>query len=1080
MKFRHFLVFRTLVTALWLLLLLTTPGCTASARKARYLSRAEDYYKAGDYEKAKIEYLNVLRVDSQNITAIQRLGIIWYEQGAPIRAFPYLLGSRQLAPDNLEVRTKLGLAYLSVGEIAEARKEALAILQKDPKRGEAALLLADTTANRDELAANGQVLQHLPDQNSASVLQAKASLAMRTNSLATAQNYLERAQVADPKSPSVHVSLATLAALKKDADKAEQELKAAVALAPPRSAAWIKYADFKVKSGAIKEAKTSLAQTTRLAPDYLPAWQMQAYIANLEKDYDASQLLLNHIFSSDADNLDARLLEADNLIAKGDPKKAIETLNRLDNIYKNVPLIKLRLARAYVQDNNRTQAIVVLTQAVAIAPNYADAVLLLGELNITTGQAQVAVDALTDLLKKRPDLLEGRMLLANAYDALGRLDDAEATLNSLTKDAAQNSQVYLLLGIVQRQQNKVAEARASFAKAEELAPEDLNVLFQVVDLDIQQKDYDTAHKRIRDQLQKTPGSAPAQFLESRVYAAQQDWDHAEATLLKALELDPNFSSAYDLLISTYVSANKLAPALGQLDGLLAKNPDNPRALMMSALIYSKQKDVEKARASYEKLLASSPNFTAALNNLAYLYSENLNQIDKAYDLARRARNLLPNDPSVADTLAWVLYKRADYQQSLRLAQEAAAKLPGEPEVQYHLAMASYMMGQVDAARAAFQRASDSPVDFPGKSEIPGRLAALGTDTAGPTLSATDLEAAVKRNPADLIAMLRLADAYEKQQAWDKARDAYQQALGVNARLLPAIDHLARLYAGPLHDSAKALDYAKTARELAPADPQAGALLGQLSYQNGNFIQAYSLLHDSARDLPTDLGVRRDFALAAYHLGRVEEARQGMQDIVAARGDKDARPKQDAQRFLTLTKPDQSPQALTPLEPEAQQALQADPGYIPALMVRAALCVQRGETKPAIDIYAGILQRALDFAPAQKRLATLYLLDPGTRDKAYDLAVKARKSTPNDPEVAEVLAEANYYRKEYSYAIQLLQESARQRPLAAEPLYYLGMCYLQTKQLDLSRDTLTKALAAGLRDPLASEAKQAMTQAAPHK
>ena len=142
---RHLLVFRTLAATLGLFLLSTTPGCTASAKKARYLGRAEDYYKAGDYEKAKIEYLNVLRIDAQNLTAIQRLGVIWYEQGAPIRAFPYLLGSRQVAPDNLEMRTKLGQAYLSVGEVGEARKEALFILQKDPKRTEAALLLADAT-----------------------------------------------------------------------------------------------------------------------------------------------------------------------------------------------------------------------------------------------------------------------------------------------------------------------------------------------------------------------------------------------------------------------------------------------------------------------------------------------------------------------------------------------------------------------------------------------------------------------------------------------------------------------------------------------------------------------------------------------------------------------------------------------------------------------------------------------------------------------------------------------------------------------------------------------------------------------
>jgi len=61
----------------------------------------------------------------------------------------------------------------------------------------------------------------------------------------------------------------------------------------------------------------------------------------------------------------------------------------------------------------------------------------------------------------------------------------------------------------------------------------------------------------------------------------------------------------------------------------------------------------------------------ALNNLAYLYAERLNQLDKAYGLARKARALKPEDPASADTLGWILYKRADFEQALTLLKESA-------------------------------------------------------------------------------------------------------------------------------------------------------------------------------------------------------------------------------------------------------------------------------------------------------------------------------------------------------------------------------------------------------------------------
>ena len=59
------------------------------------------------------------------------------------------------------------------------------------------------------------------------------------------------------------------------------------------------------------------------------------------------------------------------------------------------------------------------------------------------------------------------------------------------------------------------------------------------------------------------------------------------------------------------------------------------------------------------------------------------------------------------------------------------------------------------------------------------------------------------------------------------------------------------------------------------------------------------------------------------------------------------------------------------EGEAQKELDSNPQYTPALMVQAGLLAQRGQIKPAIDIYTDILRRLPDFAPAQKRLAMLY-------------------------------------------------------------------------------------------------------------
>ena len=197
----------------------------------------------------------------------------------------------------------------------------------------------------------------------------------------------------------------------------------------------------------------------------------------------------------------------------------------------------------------------------------------------------------------------------------------------------------------------------------------------------------------------------------------------------------------------------------------------------------------------------------------------------------------------------------------------------------------------------------------------------------------------------------------------------------------------------------------------------------------------------------------------------------MQKVVTA--SPDSSEAADAKKFLAFTALDENPKELMAAETEVQKELKSNPEYVPALMAQAALDAQHGQIKPATEIYIDILRRLPDFAPAQKRLAVLYAQDPSTVAPAYDLATKARKTLPGDPELSELLGRLSYEKKEYPRAIQLLQESARKRPLDADSLFYLGMSQLQARQKAEARGVLDQALAAGLQEPLATEAKRAL-------
>ncbi|PYL50411.1 MAG: hypothetical protein DMF32_04235, partial [Verrucomicrobia bacterium] len=751
-------------------------GCSKHAQTARLLRDADTYFKAGNYDKAKVSYLNVLRLDPQNAIAFERIGAMWQDDAAPLRAAPFLKKASELDPDNAENRIRLARCYLAVGAFKDAKTEVLGVLQQMPANGDAITVLAESAYSKEDIEAAAQQIEKFPNRNDVSFHLASASLFLRKGDSMAATISVRQALAVDPNSSAAHMAMGDLYLFQKDVKQAAEEYKKAADLGRIRSTERLKYAALKSATSDVEETRRVATEMTKQAPDYLPGWVLLAELASKDKKYDEALSLLENIFGRDPEYVDGRRLQSEVLMEKGETKKAVELLEQLDKTYAGVPLIKYQLARAYLKNNNVSQAKRVLEQAVSSNPGYLDAVLLLAETNIQTGHSESAIEPLARVLRTNPEQRRAALLLATAYGVLDRSDDAVAVLQEQANRAPKDPQPYAALGLTYLRAKKYDEARQEFEKAAQLDPNNVALVAQLVELDLQQKHFEAARQRIRNHFQGKADSADAHFWEARVLAAEGKWDGVEAHVRRTLNLDPNFSGAYDLLVQSYIATNKLPQAIKELQDLLAKSPKNSSALMTLALVYERMKEYPKERDAYEQVLAIDPNFVPALNNLAFLYSEQLNDLNKAYDLARKAHDLQPQDASAGDTLGWVLYKRGDYQQALSILQESAQA--GEnSEIQFHLGMTAYMMGQTELAKTALRKAVNSADDFEGREEARRRLASLETGKPqSPELPLAQLEATSKQQPNDVVSQIQLGEAYQKQGSFDKAATAFEQAL----------------------------------------------------------------------------------------------------------------------------------------------------------------------------------------------------------------------------------------------------------------------------------------------------------------
>lgn len=1048
-------------------------GCSRSSKVSRLLEQADLACRTGQYDKAEIEYKNVLQLDIKNAQAIAGLGQIFQQQGREARSLPLLVKAKELRPDDLTVRLQLGLACLATNNPREAREEALFLLARQSREEGAPLLLVDASVSPKELDDARQRLLALPPAlaKSAPVLVALGQVALRQNHTKEAEVAFAAAQAADPQSAAVNTAFGMLYWSRKELTAADSAFKRAADLSPPRSPKKLSYAQFKLQTGDTAGARRLLEDVSRQTPDFLPVWVWLADLAASEKKYGESETFLAKALARDPLHAESLLLNARVHLAKGDIDKAVAEFDRLSGLFPRSAQIWYHFGLARAAKGEINKALIHLAQATAIAPEMTQATLAIGELHIRQRNFSAAIAVLKPLVQQRPDLAGARILLAEAFRENNELNEAAAIYTKLEQEQPKDAHIQFSHGLVFVRQNRLEDARRAFARVAELDPGHFGALEQSVNLCLRQKDFSSARALAESSFSKNPKSAPHAFLLAKVYVNQGDNPAAENTLRRVLEIQPDSPEALFLLSQIYASSQQPMKALASLEEAVATNPRNLPALLLLGVFNDERKDYAAARIAYEKALTVEPKSTLALNNLAYLYSERLGQIDKAQEMAQRARKLQPKEPRTADTLGWILVKKKQYPAAIALLQESVAKMPDEPEVQYHLGLARYLQGDEDAAREAFQRALQLKTRFEGAAEIPPRLAILNIDAEKPALDTrVALEKHLSKQADDPVALMRLGGLLRQSGESSKALNCYQAVLQLNPKHVAALLGAARINAAN-RDFDKALEFAKTARALAPDNAQITHTIGHLAYLTGDHRWAASLLDEAVKQRPDDADTLYDWAVAVYSLGRVADAEAGL--LRALQNDRQFSKKTQAVQMLDrITWSATSATALANLG-KAEKLLKSDPNDAPALVTVATANKTNANRGAAKQAFEGILRCYPEFAPALKDLVLLYAESSADDQKAATIAAKARQAFPHDADLGRAIALIAYRMGDFSKAANLFQEMASKNGTDGEIMYYLGMAQWRLNKRTEGKTSLRRALELGVNDTLATQAKKSL-------
>jgi tetratricopeptide (TPR) repeat protein len=298
----------------------------------------------------------------------------------------------------------------------------------------------------------------------------------------------------------------------------------------------------------------------------------------------------------------------------GDYDKCQDTLKEAFGTKAEFAPIYILAAKVQIEKSNLETAAEHLNHAIRINANEPEPYYLLGVLYQRWQKPEVACDYYKQAWTRKGD--EARYLLAvvEMEMSLGRLDEAQATLESKLVYFEQSPALRIALArIATLKENHVLAARC-YREASILLPDDMGLRRAYAEAAFFASQFAEATP-ILEELRKrsdTRDKSNLVMMLGQSYMGQRRYQDARNTFQEVIRERPDDMMAYLNLGKVCVQTGDLGIALSASRKILRTDPDNVQAMILMALVQQKQKKWNDAQVTLTKAQKLEPANTTVL------------------------------------------------------------------------------------------------------------------------------------------------------------------------------------------------------------------------------------------------------------------------------------------------------------------------------------------------------------------------------------------------------------------------------------------------------------------------------------
>lgn len=335
------------------------------------------------------------------------------------------------------------------------------------------------------------------------------------------------------------------------------------------------------------------------------------------------------------------------------------------------------------------------------------------KLLLKMGRQEEAVISLEKAVNHSPDDQSLRMTYARLLVDIKHYDKARAEFEKLYNAAPDNVELLYTLGLLSLESERLDDAEMYLLKLVKMGEREGETQYYLGRINENRKRYDDAidwYKKVHDGQYQFDARLRIADMLGRAGRIEEAHDYLKS-MLKGSQSNASLVRIYLAEGELLRSVKKFGEAVEVYNTALGIVPGNNDLLYARALTAQNIGRIDILEADLKAILKTEPDNAHALNALGFTLADQTDRYQEAYQLIKRAIEIMPEDAAIIDSFGWVHYRLGRYNEAIKLLRQALARF-ADAEIAAHLGEVLWVSGNPDEARIIWKKALKKSPDNP--------------------------------------------------------------------------------------------------------------------------------------------------------------------------------------------------------------------------------------------------------------------------------------------------------------------------------------------------------------------------------